>query len=364
LPASTRSSSTADGFDVDRLWITVLAGGIGSRFWPVSTPARPKQLLPLASERPLIVDTVERARSLVPDERLRILTGRGLVEPFRSIVEDLGPEALLVEPRARGTAPVLTWAAWTVARRDPSAVLVSLHSDHLIRPLDTFRHTVLGAAAVADREDLLLSLGARPDRAETGYGYVQPGDALEAPGGLSAHRVRAFHEKPDRVTAARYVAEGYLWNTGIFVWKASVLLDEVERHAPEIAEHLPRLEEGDVERYFESVPRISVDVALMERSGRVGVVEGPFEWDDVGAWHALHRTRTPGLDGNVVLGEGLVHEGRDNVVFADEGRVVLFGVDDLVVVRSGDVTLVTRRGRSADLKDLLDHLPPEYRESP
>lgn len=334
------------------MWVTVLAGGIGSRFWPVSTPTRPKQLLPLASERPLIVDTVERARALVPDERLRILAGEHLADPFRTALGDLPDSSYWIEPRARGTAPVLAWAAWRLVRHDPDAVMVSLHADHLIRPLSAFQETVSTAVEIARRDGLLLSLGVKPDRVETGYGHVEPGDRLADAGAASAFRVRAFHEKPDAETAERYVAEGYLWNTGIFVWKASVLLEEIERHAPEVAEHLPLLEDS-AEMFFQAVPVSVVDRAVMERSERVGIVEATFAWDDVGSWEALGRTRPHDASGNVLLGDARAVDSANNIVFAEGGSVVLFGTEDLVVVRTATQTVVLPRSRAPDLKGLL-----------
>lgn len=365
----------------DRLWVTILAGGIGSRFWPVSTPSRPKQLLPLVSERPLIVDTWERARSLAPVERIRLLAGEALVEPFRSVLRDLAPDSVMVEPAARGTAPVLAWAAWTLLRRDPDAVMVSLHADHLVDPIDGFKATVRAAARIADRERALVAVGVHPDRAETGYGYIQPGERITAAdadrdassgrrradgaatgeaGRIEASHIRAFHEKPDETTATNYVERGYLWNSGIFVWRADVFLDEVAGHAPDLHAALGHLERDDVEGFFEAAPPGTVDVVVMEATRNAVVVPALFEWDDVGAWHALHRTRDGDADDNVVIGEGAVREGYGNVVYAEDGRVVLFGVDDLVVVRTDEVTLVTRRGRSAELKGLLDLLPPSF----
>ena len=334
----------------------MLAGGIGSRFWPVSTRERPKQLLPLGSPRPLIVDTVERARALVPDDRIRILAGEHLAAPFRGALPTLPHGSYLVEPQARGTCPVLAWAAWEVARMDPDAVMVSLHSDHLIRPLSAFQDTVRAATHLAATQDLLLTVGISPDRIETGFGHIQPGAPLEAPPGAEAFHVAAFHEKPDAATAKRYVDAGYLWNSGIFVWKASVFLEEVRTHAPEVAEHFPLLEREGPEAFFSAVPVCVVDTAVMERSGKVACVRATFEWDDVGSWEALARTRDGDPQGNVLVGDGAVVAGKDNIVFADGGRVVLFGVDDLVVVRSGDTTLVLPRSRAADLKALLKEL--------
>jgi len=335
--------------------VLVLAGGVGSRFWPLSTPERPKQLLPLASDRPLIVDTVERARALVPDERLRILAGEHLAAPFRSVLPDLPASSYWIEPRARGTAPVLAWAAWRLARLDPDAVMVSLHSDHLIRPLQSFRESVELAAALARREGLLLSIGARPDRPDTAYGYLEPGGSLGGAGNVVAHLVKAFHEKPDAATAARYVEQGHFWNTGIFVWKAVVLLEEIARHAPEIAEHLPLLDRGD-EPFFDAVPVCVIDRAIMERSERVGMVGAAFDWDDVGGWESLSRTRQADADGNVVVGDAHVVDARDNIVYADQGSVVLYGTEGLVVVRAKDTTLVVPRDMAGDLKRLLASL--------
>jgi len=339
----------------DHVWVVVLAGGVGSRFWPVSTPERPKQLLPLASERPLIADTIDRARALAPDERIRILAGEHLASPFRAALGDFPAEGYWIEPRARGTGPVLAWAAKKVMDLDPDAVMVSLHADHLIEPLSAFRETVDSAVTVAARDGLLCCVGASPDRVEVGYGHVEPGASLPVDGDAKAYRVRAFHEKPDPQTARRYVDAGYLWNTGIFVWKASVLLEEIGRHAPEISTYLPLLDES-AQAFFDAVPVSVIDRAVMERSERVATVAATFRWDDVGSWEALSRTRTPDAKGNVCVGHARMVDARGNVVFAEAGSVVLFGADNLVVVRTGDTTLVLPRERAADLKSLLAEL--------
>jgi mannose-1-phosphate guanylyltransferase len=341
----------------DRVWVTVLAGGIGSRFWPASTPAAPKPLLALASDRPLLVDTLERARRLAPRDRIRILAGSHLVAPFTGAATGLEADDFWIEPAARGTGPVLAWAAWKALQADPDAVLVSLHSDHVIEPVEAFVGLIHDAVAVADDERCLVTIGAVPDRPETGYGYLQPGASL-ADG--RARRVDAFHEKPDPETAARYLAEGFLWNTGIFVWRADVLLDEVRAHAPEIAAALPRLDEGGAEAFFADVASISVDVAVLERSTRVACLASTFQWDDVGTWDALARTRGSDAAGNVVVGPGRIVDGRGNLVWSDGPPVVLWGVEDLVTVQANGVTLVFPRDRAPDLKKLLAELPDEW----
>lgn len=339
----------------------ILAGGIGSRFWPASTPARPKQLLPLASERPLIEDTVSRILPLIPQERLRILTGHHLAAPILGALPLLEPGNLLLEPRAAGTAPVLAWAAAELERRDPDAVMVSLHADHVIHPPEAFRALIARAAELAVSHRRLFTIGAVPTRPETGYGYIrlgaelprEPGDAGEA-----GFEVARFVEKPDRDTAGEYLASGeYLWNTGLFVWRAADLLDQMERHTPELAELVPVLREGGTEEFFRRAPTLSVDEGLLERSDRVGVVRATFAWDDVGAWDAVARTRPADADGNVTLGDAHAVECRGTTLYADGGPVVAFGVEDLVVVRTAGVTFVAHRDRTPDLKAMLGKIP-------
>lgn len=341
------------------LWTVILAGGVGSRFWPVSTPARPKQLLPLASDQPLIRDTVDRILPLIPAERLRILTGAHLAGPILGSLPELDDGNLLLEPRAAGTAPVLAWAAAELERNDPDAVMISLHADHVIAPPERFRALIARAAELAVRHRRLFTIGAVPTRPETGYGYVRLGTELEGGGG---YEVARFVEKPDAETAAGYLAAGdYLWNTGLFVWRAADLLDEMERVSPELAGLIPVVRAGRTEEFFERTPTISIDHAVLERSSRVGVVRATFDWDDVGAWDAVRRTRPADAAGNVVLGPGYAVESRGVTLYADDGPVVAFGVEDLVIVRTGGVTFVAHRDRTPDLKRLLAELPEDLR---
>jgi mannose-1-phosphate guanylyltransferase len=355
LPGSTNSSH-ADA----SLWTVILAGGVGSRFWPVSTPKRPKQLLPLGGERPLIVDTVRRILPLTPAPRLRVLTGPALAEPILSTLPELGEANLLLEPQARGTAPVLAWAAAELVRRDPEAVMLSLHADHVIAPDEAFRALLADVGRLAASDDRLFTIGIEPTRPETGYGYIRVGRPLER--GEGVHEVAEFVEKPDRVRAESYLAHGgYLWNSGIFVWRAATLLDELRRHTPELARLLPLLEDGEVERFFAEAPNLSIDEGLLERSDRVAVARSTFRWDDVGTWDAVARTRTADRHGNVAVGEAHLVESERCIAWAEEGSVVLFGVSDLVVVNSGGITFVAPRDRTADLKTLLRELPESLR---
>ena len=338
----------------------MLAGGVGSRFWPVSTPTRPKQLLPLASEQPLISDTIARILTLVPRDHIRILTGEHLAEPILSVVPQLTEAEVMIEPRARGTGPVLAWAASEIARRDPDAVMASLHSDHVIEPDSALRDELISAAECAVATQRLVTIGITPTRPETGYGYIKPGARIDAR--FDAYDVQQFVEKPDPELATQYVQRGYVWNSGIFVWPVKLFLDEIRKHAKEIAPALPYASEGDTEAFFANVSNISVDQAVLERSDRIAVMPAMFRWDDVGTWDAVGRTRIRDGNGNVVVGPADLVDTTNTIAWSEQGGIVTFGVDNLVVVRTGDVTFVAHRDRTAELKQLLEQVSPALRE--
>ena len=341
-------------------WAVILAGGVGSRFWPLSTPRRPKQLLPLVSDAPLLADTVARLAPLIPAERTLIVTNASLAASVRALLPELPADNVLPEPRAAGTAPALAWAAATVAHRGaPSDVMVCVHADWAIGDDAEFRATLARAVEVAERAHSLVTVGIVPARPDPGFGYIEPGDPV-----AGARRVARFAEKPNRETAARMVASGYLWNSGIFVWRACDFLDEVRAHSPEVAPALPLADAGDIEGFFRAVQRISVDEGVLERSARVLVIPGDFGWDDVGTWAALHRVRRRDASGNATFGDVHSVHSANNVVHAEGGSVVLYGVDDLVVVSRDGMTLVTTKERAAELKLLLDALPAGVRELP
>jgi mannose-1-phosphate guanylyltransferase len=276
----------------------------------------------------------------------------------------LDGSAFLVEPQAKGTGPVLVWAAWCISRVDPEAVLVSLHADHDIHPAHRFFSLIRDGAELARNTEALFTIAVPPTRPETGYGYIQPGPTIPWPGEAEAFRVQSFVEKPDLRTAEEYVSAGYLWNSGIFLWKASVFLDEVRSVAPELSKLIPLLEEGRVEDFFRQAPAVSVDEAILERSSKVASLRATFQWDDVGAWEALSRTRHADEQGNVLLGTVEAVDSRENIVMIEDGAAVLFGVEGLVIVRSGEMILVADRKRTPDLKSLLEALPPGFRNPP
>jgi mannose-1-phosphate guanylyltransferase len=339
-------------------WAVLLAGGSGTRFWPLSTPEHPKQLLPLAGPRSTAEDSVERLAGLIPRERTLVVAGAGLAAALRERLE-LPAENLLVEPRAASTAPALIWATWEAQRRDPDAEVLSLHADWAVGDPAAFRDTAAGALAAARRHDCLVTVGIVPSRPETGYGYIVPGPPLDA----STRRVARFSEKPDAATALDLMAAGALWNSGLFAWTAARLLAEVRTHTPEVSGALQSLAEADPARFFDLVVPVSIDVGLLERSDAVAVVRGDFAWDDVGTWQALARVRAKDPAGNVVVGRAVLHESQDCIVWSDGDPIVLYGVQEMVVVHAHGRILVMPADRAASMKQLLDALPPAIRDT-
>jgi mannose-1-phosphate guanylyltransferase len=341
-------------------WAVVLAGGVGSRFWPLSTPSRPKQLLPLVTSQPLLADTVTRLRPIVSSDRTLILTSEALVPSVAALLPDVPASNILAEPRPAGTAAALTWAAQEIARRDgPAAVMMSVHADWAVADPAGFQQALTAAVKTAERHHTLVTVGVVPTRGDPGFGYIQPGEALDAETG--ARRVARFVEKPDRARAEQMRRDGHLWNSGIFVWRVGDFLDDVRRLTPEVSAAL-HANADDMRGFFGAVTPISVDVGVLERSDRVVVLAGDFGWDDVGTWGALRRVRRTDAAGNTASGRLYPIDARDNVVHATGSTVVMYGVSNLVVVVENDMILVTTVERSADLKTLMDALPRGVRE--
>jgi len=339
-------------------WAAVLAGGSGTRFWPLSTPSLPKQFLALDGDVPLLEAAVARLEGLIPAERILIITGKAYVDRTRELLHAIPPENVLGEPRAASTGPALTWATHVAATRDPEASVLSLHADWHVGDGAAFRFTAARALEVAETKDVLVTVGIVPTRPETGYGYIVPGGELDG----DARHVDRFIEKPDTENASRLIAQGALWNSGLFAWTAHRFREEVVARAPEIASHLASLEAGNVEHFFATVTPIAIDHSHFERSDRVSVIPGRFPWDDVGTWSALGRVRDVDDLGNVLVGSAVSRGARDCVIWAEDGTVIVDGLEGLVVVCANGITLVTTRERAADLKTLLSSLPSELRE--
>lgn len=332
-------------------WAAILAGGSGTRFWPLSTPERPKQFLALTGDKPLLAQAVARLHGLVSPDHILILTGPALVQRVAATVPDVPAANIFAEPRAASTAPALAWAAHWIAKHDPGGQMLSLHADWSVGDDRAFRAAASHALGVAAEQDVLVTVGVKPTRNETAYGYIVPGK----PAG-SARRVKSFVEKPSAARAALLRRRGALWNSGLFAWSAARFLGEAGAYAEELAPGWSALTGGDAERFFAAVTPVAVDVAVLERTTRLAVVTGTFAWDDIGSWDALLRVRRRDASGNVTVGNvTLGKDVKDSVIWAENEDLAVTGVQDMVVVRANGHTLVMPTGQPEKLKALVQN---------
>jgi mannose-1-phosphate guanylyltransferase len=351
-----------------KIYPVIMAGGSGTRFWPLSRKDRPKQFLALAGEEPLLAATVGRLPPLAKAKETFVVCGPAHAAAARRMLPKLPEQNFIVEPCARNTAPCVGLAALHVARRDPRGVMAMLPADHHIARPPAFREAIAGAADLAQR-GAIATIGIKPSRPETGYGYLKIGPRLAARGRKgkgSAHKVERFVEKPDLVTAARYLADGgYLWNSGIFAFRADVILEEIRRAMPVLGEQLDAIDAAHgtpsykktLARIFPECPSISIDYGVMEKSKRIAVVPADFGWSDVGSFAALPDVRPTDRLGNVAEGDAVVVDAHNAVVLAKGGRpVAVVGIDDVVVVDAGDAVLVCRRDRAQDVRQAVEEL--------
>jgi mannose-1-phosphate guanylyltransferase len=352
-------SEQAKRVDTSHAWAVVMAGGAGTRFWPASRRAKPKQLLPLAGPESLIATTVARIAPVIPPERVLVVTAAHLVEPTRAELPSVPAENVLAEPAARNTAPCVGWAAEVARARDPEAVLVVLAADHHVTNAAEYER-VTRVAIGAATSGSLVTLGMKPTRPETGYGYLEVGPAL----GDGSHRALRFVEKPSRAVAEEYVASGrFLWNSGNFFFRADAVLGEIAKQLPALASGLAKMREQrfsaeSIREVFPTLPSISIDHGVMEKAADVRVVPADFGWSDVGSWVTAWELAEKDAAGNAVVdADAVVADARGNYVRAPEGKIVaIIGVTDLVVVDTGDALLVMPRERAQDVKLAVEAL--------
>jgi len=344
-----------------------MAGGRGERFWPLSRGNRPKQLLALNSDRPLLVETIDRVSDLVPLERTYIVTGQSLKDPILECVPELSEHNLITEPMGRNTAMAIGVAAAEIGARDPDGVMLVLSADHRIEPESRLREILAFGAELAGEENRLVTIGINPSRAETGYGYIETGEVVARQGGLEALSVMGFKEKPEpRQAQVYYYGKKHLWNAGMFVWSVRSIWRALEQFCPVHYEALSacRSNPGDLACRlvgYKAVPDISIDFAVLEKADNVVTIKADLVWDDVGSWLALDRLRTRNHEGNVQIGEALCMETAETIVLNDaEGLIATLGVSDLVVVRSGPVTLVAHKSKLSQIRSLVQQVADEY----
>ena len=343
----------------------IMAGGKGERFWPMSTAARPKQLLDLAGGSPLVCQAIDRLDGVVPPERVVVVTNRSLVEPIRKLLPEGSPVGLLGEPVGRDTAAAIAAGAAWIARRDPEAVFCVLTADHVIGDLPKFRATLEACLGLCAAEDVLMTIGIQPTEPSSAYGYIALGEKKGDFGGVEVFRAAGFKEKPDRATAEKYLAAGdTLWNSGMFAWSLASLKRAFGKYRPVLAERLDAWSavaddaalDAALERDFPALEKISIDYAVMERADNILACRGTFAWDDVGSWPALDAHWPHDADGNAVRGDVVAEKSKGNIVLSEGRLTALVGVENLVVVQSGGVTLVCSKAHSQDIKGLLAKL--------
>jgi mannose-1-phosphate guanylyltransferase/mannose-6-phosphate isomerase len=343
----------------------ILAGGSGTRFWPLSRKSNPKQLLALEGERSLLRETVERLRPLVEPEDVWVCTTAALAERVRQDLPEVPPGQILAEPQGRNTAPAIGWSIRSMPEEARRGVVAVLPADHRMGDPAAFRETLERAGRVVEREDRVMTLGVVPRWAETGYGYLELEPEIGPEG---VRRVRRFVEKPSPENAARFVAAGnYLWNAGIFLFRGTTLLAILERLQPELAQGLEEIANvsDSPERLAElygRLPSDSIDYAVMEKLDGISTLPLDCGWSDLGSWEALDEVLPRDEAGNTGRGDRLAVDAHGNLLFADAGTIAVLGVEGLVVVRTGDAVLVCPKSRSQEVKKLVSELAARGRE--
>ena len=345
------------------LHAVIMAGGSGTRFWPLSRVAEPKQFLSLGRNRSLIQSVLDRCQPMIPPEQFWVVTGESLADLTMNHLPELPDSQIIAEPCQRNTAPCIGLAAMMIASQDPEALMLVMPADHLIDPHEEFQNSIATAVQVIESDPKKLVLfGIRPNEPATGFGYIEQGENFSN----GVFRVESFREKPDLETAQNYLDTGrFFWNSGIFLWKAQTILDCLQRHQPEIGERLEHLRhhlgtpnwEKNLADEFSQMPSISIDYAVLEKETEIAVVEATFDWDDVGTWESMSRLNPTDSNGNTVIGPGCLVDSNRNIVYSDSNHVVtLVGIENCIVVHTDDATLVAYRNDEGAVRKLVEAL--------
>jgi mannose-1-phosphate guanylyltransferase len=355
-------------------YCVIIAGGKGTRFWPLSRAQRPKQLLKIMSRKSLIRESTDRVLSLAGRNQTLVVTVAEQLGALRKELSFLPRNNFLGEPQGKNTAPCIGLAALELIKRDPEAVMIILPADHWVSDSAGFRRTLRSGIELASHHDHLITIGIRPSYPETGYGYILKGKSLRGSPGAGAYRVQRFKEKPSLALAWQLIRRGSLWNSGIFIWKASTILGLLRRYQPEIHRRLEEIKNGANEkslalpnprlrnimsREYQRMPNLSIDHAVLEKAGSDGKVltlEANFGWSDIGSWAAVHRMMRQDQNGNAGNGQWFSLDSRNCLIHAPNRLVALLGIENLVVVDTPDALLVGDLNRSQEVRELVEKL--------
>ncbi len=347
--------------------VVLMAGGVGSRFWPRSRQKNPKQLLNLVGDKSMIRQTYERIKDLTSDDKILVITNQDLKDPIGEHLPELPEKNIIAEPFGKNTAPCIGLAAAIVRKRASiDEPMVVLPADHLIKETEAFQQTIKTAALHAQQSDHLVTIGITPTYPETGYGYIQRGEPLTVIDNRTIYKVKTFAEKPNLETAKLFLQSGdFLWNSGMFIWKTSTILREFEEHQPEMAEGFekiyqavdtPDMDEVILDVYMR-VKSISIDYAIMEQAKHVSIIEADFTWSDLGSWEAAYAISPKDEQANAVTAKkSVVIDSQNNLIYAPNKLIALVDVENLVVVETDDAILICRKDSSQRVKEVVDYL--------
>ncbi|TVQ11559.1 MAG: mannose-1-phosphate guanylyltransferase [Balneolaceae bacterium] len=346
-------------------YAVIMAGGVGSRFWPKSRLKCPKQFLKLVGEKTMLQSTVDRILPLIPMERILVITNADYTDLVKEQLPGIPPQNVIGEPIGRNTAPCIALAAIVTEHMDPNPTMIVLPSDHYIRDEKEFRRVLSAAAKKATDEDVLITVGIRPNRPETGYGYIQVNDNNGSEGNDEFCVVKTFAEKPDLQTAINFIASGdFYWNSGMFIWKSSSILRELQKHLPEIHREVQKVRSHvdgagfvkSLQDYYQSCMSISIDYGVMEKAGAVHVIPAEFGWNDVGSWLAVYELEEKGMDGNVIHAPKTHLENCQNcyVVSESDKLIAMVGLQGFAYVETEDAVLICRLEESQEVKKLVE----------
>tara|TARA_B100000900_G_C20593108_1_gene722327 strand:- start:280 stop:1353 length:1074 start_codon:yes stop_codon:yes gene_type:complete len=351
-------------------FVVIMAGGKGERFWPASRMRRPKHLLPIVGDKPMLAQTVDRLEGFIEPKNIFVITDVVQLEGVRDVCPSLPRENFVAEPVGRDTAAAVGLAMLLIKEKDPDASLAMLPADALIRDMVGFQKALDVAFLASEERPQLVTIGIRPTDPATGYGYIQKGDTIGDYNGTKVSKVIEFKEKPDLETAKVYFESGdYYWNAGMFVWSVRAISDALAQFTPKLQSGLDQIENringGEdlnelLAELYPELEKISIDFAVMEKADNVVTLSATFDWDDVGAWPAIERHFPKDSNNNVATGEAVFEDCRGNIVVGEKGHLVaLIGVDDLIVVNTEDATLVCKKDDAQKIKNLVKGLSPD-----